>query len=160
SSGIANGYAYVNASAGLCRSSCLMRLRPRPHPQSGECVHGSAPLLPLAPVVACPAPPAVRVTLSATAVTTERRRRFMATSGSGECNVVPEERADMKSFSYVTRRQALEAFTMTAAATALRASAFAQTDAGPTTFPKGAIIRTILKDYAPEELAGGATLFH
>src|SRR5215475_7760670 len=92
SSGIANGYAYVKASAGLCRSSCLMRLRPRPHPQSGECVHGSAPLLPLAPVVACPAPPAVRVTLTATAVTTERRRRFMATSGSCECNVVPEER--------------------------------------------------------------------
>ena len=28
------------------------------------------------------------------------------------------------------------------------------------TFPKGSIIRTILKDYAPEELAGGATLFH
>jgi phosphotriesterase-related protein len=28
------------------------------------------------------------------------------------------------------------------------------------TFPKGAIIRTVLKDYAPEELAGGATLFH
>src|SRR6476659_7171229 len=27
-------------------------------------------------------------------------------------------------------------------------------------FPKGAIIRTVLKDYAPEELAGGATLFH
>ncbi len=27
-------------------------------------------------------------------------------------------------------------------------------------FPKGAIIRAILKDYAPEELAGGATLFH
>jgi phosphotriesterase-related protein len=27
-------------------------------------------------------------------------------------------------------------------------------------FPKGAIIRTILKDYAPEDLAGGATLFH
>jgi len=27
-------------------------------------------------------------------------------------------------------------------------------------FPQGAIIRTILKDYAPEELAGGATLFH
>ncbi len=27
-------------------------------------------------------------------------------------------------------------------------------------FPKGAIIRTILKDYAPDELAGGATLFH
>jgi phosphotriesterase-related protein len=27
-------------------------------------------------------------------------------------------------------------------------------------FPKGAIIRTILRDYAPEELAGGAALFH
>ena len=28
------------------------------------------------------------------------------------------------------------------------------------TFPKGAVIRTISKDYAPEDLAGGATLFH
>jgi phosphotriesterase-related protein len=28
------------------------------------------------------------------------------------------------------------------------------------TFPRGAIIRTILKDYAPDELSGGATLFH
>jgi phosphotriesterase-related protein len=27
-------------------------------------------------------------------------------------------------------------------------------------FPKGAIIRTLFKDYQPEELAGGATLFH
>jgi phosphotriesterase-related protein len=35
--------------------------------------------------------------------------------------------------------------------------AFAQK--GPQ-FPKGAIIRTILKDVKPEELAGGATLFH
>lgn len=30
---------------------------------------------------------------------------------------------------------------------------------GPT-FPKGAVIRTVLKDYAPEDLGGGATLFH
>jgi hypothetical protein len=30
---------------------------------------------------------------------------------------------------------------------------------GPT-FPKGAVIRTVLKDYAPKDLAGGATLFH
>jgi phosphotriesterase-related protein len=45
---------------------------------------------------------------------------------------------------------------MSAAATALPDLASAQTMA----FPKGAIIRTILKDYAPEELAGGATLFH
>jgi predicted metal-dependent phosphotriesterase family hydrolase len=27
-------------------------------------------------------------------------------------------------------------------------------------FPQGAVIRTILKDYAPGELGGGATLFH
>jgi phosphotriesterase-related protein len=27
-------------------------------------------------------------------------------------------------------------------------------------FPKGAVIRAVLKDYAPEELAGAATLFH
>jgi phosphotriesterase-related protein len=27
-------------------------------------------------------------------------------------------------------------------------------------FPKGAIVRTVLKDYPPEDLAGGATLFH
>jgi len=28
------------------------------------------------------------------------------------------------------------------------------------TFPRGAVIRTVLKDFAPEELAGAATLFH
>src|SRR5688572_30789750 len=28
------------------------------------------------------------------------------------------------------------------------------------TFQKGAVIRTLFKDYAPEELASGATLFH
>ena len=56
----------------------------------------------------------------------------------------------------MTRREALELLGMTAAAAALPTSAFAQAPA----FPKGAIIRTLLKDYAPEELAGGATLFH
>ena len=45
---------------------------------------------------------------------------------------------------------------MSAAAAALPSGVFAQDVA----FPKGAIIRTLLKDYAPEELAGGATLFH
>ena len=45
---------------------------------------------------------------------------------------------------------------MGAAAAALSRAAGEQT----ATFPKGAIIRTVLKDYAPEELAGGATLFH
>src|SRR5215471_16935309 len=56
----------------------------------------------------------------------------------------------------LTRRQALEMLGMSAAAAALPKSVFAQTPS----FPKGAIIRTILKDYAPEDLAGGATLFH
>ena len=42
-----------------------------------------------------------------------------------------------------------------AAAAALPGAAIAQP-----TFPRGAVIRTLLKDFAPEELAGGATLFH
>jgi phosphotriesterase-related protein len=45
-----------------------------------------------------------------------------------------------------------------AAAAALPATSFSQTSTP--TFPKGAIIRALLKDYAPDELAGGATLFH
>src|SRR5207244_12307476 len=49
-----------------------------------------------------------------------------------------------------------EVLGMSAAAAALPLSVFAQAPA----FPNGAIIRTILKDYAPEDLAGGATLFH
>jgi predicted metal-dependent phosphotriesterase family hydrolase len=56
----------------------------------------------------------------------------------------------------VTRRHVLEAIGIGAAAAALPQALFAQEPA----FPKGAIIRTLLKDYAPEELAGGATLFH
>jgi phosphotriesterase-related protein len=55
-----------------------------------------------------------------------------------------------------TRREALGIMGMGAAAAALPSFASAAAPA----FPKGAIIRTILKDYAPEELAGGATLFH
>ena len=56
-----------------------------------------------------------------------------------------------------TRREALELLGMSAAAAALPGIASAQSGV---TFPKGAIIRTVLKDYAPEELASGATLFH
>jgi phosphotriesterase-related protein len=56
----------------------------------------------------------------------------------------------------MTRRQMLELLGLGTAAAVLPLDAFGQTP----TFPKGAIIRTILKDYAPEELAGGATLFH
>jgi phosphotriesterase-related protein len=55
-----------------------------------------------------------------------------------------------------TRRQALEILGISAAAAAIPSRAFAQEP----TFPKGAIVRTVLRDYAPEELAGGATLFH
>jgi phosphotriesterase-related protein len=57
----------------------------------------------------------------------------------------------------MTRRRALELIGVSAAAAAaVPVVGFAQ---GPA-FPKGAIIRTLLKDYAPDELAGGATLFH
>jgi len=56
----------------------------------------------------------------------------------------------------ITRRQALEALGFGIAAGAIPARGLAQDP----TFPKGAIIRAILKDYAPEDLAGGATLFH
>ena len=45
---------------------------------------------------------------------------------------------------------------VSAAAAVVPPSVFAQQPI----FPKGAIIRTILRDFAPEELAGGATLFH
>jgi phosphotriesterase-related protein len=58
--------------------------------------------------------------------------------------------------SGLTRREALGILGMGAVATMLPEFAGAATP----TFPKGAIIRTILKDYAPEDLAGGATLFH
>jgi len=57
----------------------------------------------------------------------------------------------------LTRREALKVVSAGAAAmVAAPMSALAQAPA----FPTGAIIRTLFKDYAPEELAGGATLFH
>ena len=68
--------------------------------------------------------------------------------------VMSHESRDFRSTVW-TRREALRLLGMGAAAAALPRFA----SAAPT-FPKGAIIRTILKDYAPEELAGGATLFH
>ncbi|MEY4762227.1 MAG: hypothetical protein RLZZ200_2083 [Pseudomonadota bacterium] len=56
-----------------------------------------------------------------------------------------------------SRREALSLFVSVAVATSLRpSSAFAQSPS----FPKGAVIRTLFKDYAPSELAGGAALFH
>jgi len=58
--------------------------------------------------------------------------------------------------STFTRREALKLVGGAAAAAALRFDAWAQAPS----FPKGAVIRTLFRDYAPEELAGGATLFH
>src|SRR5262245_19974380 len=58
-------------------------------------------------------------------------------------------------FQQLTRRQAFRVLGMSAAA-AFTKSVFAQAPS----FANGAIIRTILRDYKPEELSGGATLFH
>lgn len=55
-----------------------------------------------------------------------------------------------------TRRQALTVLGAGALAASLPRAAAAAEPA----FPPGAVIRTLLKDYAPPELAGGATLFH
>lgn len=57
----------------------------------------------------------------------------------------------------LTRREALGVLGLSAAAAALPRLT---TGADALQFPKGAIIRTILKDLPPEDLAGGATLFH
>src|SRR5215471_14793360 len=57
----------------------------------------------------------------------------------------------------MTRREALQVIGVGAAVmAALPRKVLAQAPQ----FPKGAVIRTLLKDYAPEDLAGGATLFH
>jgi phosphotriesterase-related protein len=54
-----------------------------------------------------------------------------------------------------TRRDALGLLGASVAAAALPRVVSAEP-----TFPEGAVIRTVLKDYPPGELAGGATLFH
>jgi phosphotriesterase-related protein len=56
----------------------------------------------------------------------------------------------------LTRREALRLVGGAAGAAVLGLHASAQTIA----FPKGAVIRTLFKDYAPDQLGGGATLFH
>ena len=58
--------------------------------------------------------------------------------------------------STLTRRELLQLTGIAAAAAVIPGRAQSQA----LTFPKGAIIRTLFRDYAPEELAGGATLFH
>jgi phosphotriesterase-related protein len=61
----------------------------------------------------------------------------------------------------VTRRNALA---MTSAALGIGASGLWSLEsaaaAKPVKFPRGAVIRTLLKDVKPDALAGGATLFH
>jgi hypothetical protein len=57
----------------------------------------------------------------------------------------------------MTPRRALELLSLTAGVCAARVSTVA---AQGVVFPRGAIIRTLFKDMAPEELAGGATSFH
>ena len=54
-----------------------------------------------------------------------------------------------------TRREALGMLGAGVATTALSRVASAEPS-----FPEGAVIRTIVKDYPPGELGGGATLFH
>jgi phosphotriesterase-related protein len=56
----------------------------------------------------------------------------------------------------LTRREALRMVGGAAAAAVVRFDGAAQSAA----FPPGAVIRALSKDYAPAELAGGATLFH
>lgn len=56
----------------------------------------------------------------------------------------------------ITRREALQLTSVAAAMAALPRQVFAQAPG----FPKGAVIRTLFKDYAPAQLAGGVTLFH
>ncbi|HZF30800.1 MAG TPA: hypothetical protein VE907_16920 [Gammaproteobacteria bacterium] len=56
----------------------------------------------------------------------------------------------------LTRREALRWVGGLAVAALVPSRGSAQAPA----FPKGAVIRTLFKDYAPEDLAGGATLFH
>jgi len=55
-----------------------------------------------------------------------------------------------------TRRDAIGMLVTAAAAAALPR----RMSAAPPTFPRGSVIRTVLKDYDPDELGGGATLFH
>jgi phosphotriesterase-related protein len=57
----------------------------------------------------------------------------------------------------LTRRDALQMVGLGALALVVAPSA---ARAQAPTFAKGAVIRTLFKDYAPEELADGATLFH
>jgi len=56
----------------------------------------------------------------------------------------------------MNRRELIRTFSASAACAALPFESMAQT----ASFPNGSVIRTLFEDYAPEQLGGGATLFH
>ena len=61
----------------------------------------------------------------------------------------------------LTRREALARGLRLLSAGVVAGAAFPHDAAAQApSFPKGAVIRTLFKDYAPEEFAGGATVFH
>lgn len=61
----------------------------------------------------------------------------------------------------LTRREALARGLRLLSAGVMAGAAFPDGASAQTlSFPKGAVIRTLFKDYAPEEFAGGATVFH
>jgi phosphotriesterase-related protein len=67
----------------------------------------------------------------------------------------------MSEFSSLTRREALARGLRLLSAGIVAGAARPDVAAAQSpSFPKGAVIRTLFEDYAPEELAGGATVFH
>jgi phosphotriesterase-related protein len=60
----------------------------------------------------------------------------------------------------LTRREAITMLSASAVASLACDASAAQNAAAPVSFPKGAVIRTLLKDMAPGDLKTGAVLFH
>src|SRR3984893_658934 len=77
------------------------------------------------------------------------RRRSSVPCWTSSLNRQKQSEGVMKSSLVFTRREAI----------GLLGGALSAFAAAPQ-FPKGAIIRTVLKDIPPQDLAGGATLFH
>jgi hypothetical protein len=75
---------------------------------------------------------------------------MMVSFRNGAVDMNPDTRA-----TEWTRREALGMLGAGVAITAPPRVASAEPS-----FPEGAVIRTIVKDYSPGELGGGATLFH
>src|SRR2546422_5307401 len=103
-------------------------------------------------------------------VETLYRSRELGTLARGEIEAHDRRRITMKDSrsTRLSRREAINLLGVGAGlglVTALRqeaglAAASGQPAATKVIFPKGAIIRTVLKDVSPEALGTGATLFH